>query len=66
LIYSENLNDFAQLFRFYAIIKTGKELKCNNLSLITEDTETEEKTEWFGDKAIIKFIPLWKLAFILI
>ena len=43
-----------------ALIKAGKELKCNNLLIITEDTETEEKTAWFGDKATIKFIPLWK------
>ena len=43
-----------------ALIKAGKELKCNNLLIITEDKETEEKTEWFGDKATIKFIPLWK------
>ena len=43
-----------------ALIKAGKELKCNNLLIITEDTEKEEKAEWFGDKATIKFIPLWK------
>lgn len=43
-----------------ALIKASKELKCNNLLIITEDTESEEKTEWFGNKAIIKFIPLWK------
>ena len=43
-----------------ALIKAGKELKCNNLLIITEDTEVEEKSEWFGDKAVIKFIPLWK------
>lgn len=43
-----------------ALIKAGKELKCKNLLIITEDTESEEKTEWFGDKAKINFIPLWK------
>ncbi len=43
-----------------ALIKAGKDLKCNNLLIITEDTESEEKSEWFGDKATIKFIPLWK------
>ena len=43
-----------------ALIKAGKELKCNNLLIITEDTEDEEKVEWFGDKAAIKIIPLWK------
>jgi predicted AAA+ superfamily ATPase len=43
-----------------AIIKAGKELKCKNLLIITEDQEGEEKVEWFGDKATIQFIPLWK------
>ena len=43
-----------------ALIKAGKELKCNNLLIITEDIESKEKVEWFGDKATIKYIPLWK------
>jgi len=43
-----------------ALIKSGKELKCGNLLIITEDTENEEKVKWFGDKATIKYIPLWK------
>ena len=43
-----------------ALIKASKELKCNNLLMLTEDTETEEKSEWFGDKATIKYVPLWK------
>ena len=43
-----------------ALIKASKELRCNNLLIVTEDTESEEKVEWFGDKRIIKFIPLWK------
>ena len=43
-----------------ALIKAGKELKCNNLLIITEDTEVEKKSEWFGDKAVIRYIPLWK------
>ena len=43
-----------------ALIKAGKELKCNNLLIITEDIEKEEKAEWFGDKAVINYVPLWK------
>ena len=43
-----------------ALIKAGKELKCNNLLIITEDIEIKEKSEWFGDKATIIYIPLWK------
>lgn len=39
-----------------ALIKASKELKCNNLLIITEDYEAEEKIK---DKRI-KFIPLWK------
>lgn len=43
-----------------ALIKAGKELNCVNLLVITEDKEKEEDTEWFGEKASIKHIPLWK------
>jgi len=43
-----------------ALIKASKELKCKNLLVITEDYETEEKVKWFGSRASIKFIPLWK------
>jgi len=43
-----------------ALIKASKELKCNNLIVITEDYEKEENIEWFGTKRMIKFIPLWK------
>jgi len=43
-----------------ALIKASKELKCNNLLIITDDKEGEEQVEWFGTKRKIKFIPLWK------
>ena len=43
-----------------ALIKAGKELRCKNLLILTEDKEGEEKIEWFGDKAEVQFIPLWK------
>lgn len=39
-----------------ALIEASKELKCNNLLIITSDTEAEEKTK--GKK--VKFVPLWK------
>lgn len=45
------------------ILKAGKELRCNILLIITEDKDGKEKTEWFGDKATIKYIPLWKWLF---
>lgn len=43
-----------------ALIKASKELKCNNLLVITEDYEAEEIFSWFGVKRKINFIPLWK------
>ena len=39
-----------------ALLKASKELKCNNLLVITEDLEKEEKIK--GKK--IKYTPLWK------
>lgn len=43
-----------------ALVKASRELKCANAMVITENLEGEEEVEWFGDKAKIKFIPLWK------
>lgn len=43
-----------------ALLKAGRELKCDNLIIITDDYETEENAEWFGIKGKIKYIPLWK------
>lgn len=39
-----------------ALIKASKELRCNNLLIITDDVEGEEKIK---DKKIV-YIPLWK------
>ncbi len=43
-----------------ALLKAGKELKCDNLLIITEDYEGEEEAEWFGIKGKVKYMPLWK------
>lgn len=43
-----------------ALMKAGKELRCKNLLVITDDKEGEEKIEWFGDTALVRFMPLWK------
>ncbi len=43
-----------------ALLKAGKELNCKNLIIITSDKDGEEEVEWFGIKAMVKFIPLWK------
>lgn len=43
-----------------SLINASKELKCNNLMVITPDYESEETVEWFKTKRKIKFVPLWK------
>lgn len=43
-----------------SLLKAGKELKCEKLTIITYDYEREEKKEWFGIKGTIKYIPIWK------
>ena len=50
----ENLNTKKRETK--ALLKASKELKCNNLLVISKDYEGEEKLD--GKK--IKFIPLWK------
>ena len=42
------------------LLKASKELKCNNLKIITWDYESEEEVE--GKK--IKYVPLWKFLLI--
>jgi len=52
-----NINDFNVKEReLNSLIRASKELKCNNLLVITFDYDGEEKIK--GKK--IKFIPLWK------
>lgn len=43
-----------------ALLKASKDLKCNNLTVLTEDYEDEKKAEWFGIKRMVKFTPVWK------
>ena len=43
-----------------ALVKAGKELKCKKLIVITKDYEGREKVDWFGIKAEVEFVPLWK------
>jgi uncharacterized protein len=43
-----------------ALLKAGKDLKCNNILIINNEKEGEEDFEWFGIKKKIRFIPLWK------
>ncbi|MCX8081950.1 MAG: ATP-binding protein [bacterium] len=43
-----------------ALIRASKELKCNDLLIITDEYEGEKEVEWFGIKGEIKYLPLWK------
>ena len=53
---SYEINDKTRKREINSLLKAGKELKCNNLLVINEDYEAEEKI----DNKKIKFIPLWK------
>ncbi|MBU3923618.1 MAG: ATP-binding protein [Nanoarchaeota archaeon] len=43
-----------------ALVKAGKELKCKKLTVITKDYEGREKVDWFGIKAEVEFVALWR------
>lgn len=45
---------------FRALLKAGRELKCQNLLVITEDEEKEEIIKWFDFEGKVKLVPLWK------
>lgn len=45
---------------FRALVTASKELRCDNLVVLTNDYEAEKTFEWFGKKRKIKCIPLWK------
>lgn len=43
-----------------ALLQAGRELKCQNLLVLTQDYEASEEKEWFGIKGTIHYKPLWK------
>lgn len=43
-----------------SLLKASKELKCNELIIITENHEAEENAEWREIKGKIRYVPLWK------
>lgn len=43
-----------------ALMKAGKQLRCDNLLVITKEKEGKETVEWFGDTAVVSFVPLHK------
>lgn len=56
-----NLDDYATKEReVKSLLKASKELKCNNLLVITKSYDKLEEIERFGTKRKIRFLPLWK------
>ncbi len=47
-----------------ALLKSSRDLNCNNLIVLTEDYESEEYLDWFGIRRLVRFVPLlkWLLA----
>jgi predicted AAA+ superfamily ATPase len=43
-----------------ALVTAGEELQCKKLLVLTENKEKRENVEWFGKKAAIQYVPLWK------
>jgi predicted AAA+ superfamily ATPase len=43
-----------------SLLKAGAELKCDRLTIVTNDFEGTESHSWFGHSGDIEFIPLWK------
>ncbi len=43
-----------------ALLKASAESGCNNLTILTEDYESEEEADWFGIRRDVKFVPIWK------
>jgi len=42
------------------LLYASRDLRCDNLIVITEDYEYREQVEWHGIKGKVKYIPLWK------
>jgi predicted AAA+ superfamily ATPase len=43
-----------------SLLKASKDLKCENLLMLTESMEKEEELSWYGAKYRILIRPLWK------
>lgn len=43
-----------------ALLKASRELRCNNLLILSEREEKIEASEWFGMNGTIRYVPLWK------
>ncbi|MEI7856741.1 MAG: ATP-binding protein [Methanomicrobiales archaeon] len=43
-----------------ALLKASRELRCNNLLILSDREEKTEVSEWFGMEETIRYVPLWK------
>lgn len=43
-----------------ALLKASVDLRCDDLTVLTEDYESEEIVEWFGVSKPVKFIATWR------
>lgn len=43
-----------------SLLKAGAALGCDRLTILTNDVEKTETQSWFGLKAKIVYIPIWK------
>ena len=43
-----------------ALLKASRELRCDNLLILSEQEEKTEVAGWFGMKGSIRYVPLWK------
>lgn len=43
-----------------ALLKASRELRCDNLLILSEQEEKTEEAEWFGMTGTIRYVPLWK------
>jgi predicted AAA+ superfamily ATPase len=43
-----------------ALLKASRELRCDNLLILSEQEEKTETNEWFGMTGTIRYVPLWK------
>jgi predicted AAA+ superfamily ATPase len=43
-----------------ALLKASEQLSCDDLVILTERDEGEERVSWFGRTGTIRFVPLWK------
>jgi len=43
-----------------ALLKAARDLRCDNLLILSENENKTEEHEWFGMRGTIRYMPLWK------